>query len=1010
MLKYTVSSKKETKFESFAFSNFYVSPDLTYISGLTDYETGLVNGEKVLIKSPYLKGDEINTINVECVTLKGNVVVNVILPVYTIVNRIKLSVESDGVNCFYYENNRKVIVEDCDYEDDYIFKDVTQKYVIYNGDISYFFNSESGDTSGYLINHRFYKAAFNDLYVKIETYLPIEDGKLTVGNYVYDAEFNNNSSKPILRLNNTKEPIQGEQLLGIYDKKYANKTSDGQYYEYGVYSISDDNNGILIKDYEPSKWKNVRKFNIIKGDNTKLTPGDVLYGGYKHYITYKDNNYYLSDIFLDERYVGFGVLINDKFYPELPGYVDDEIYEYHKDLESNESCIYIEEEDLTLEVKESLVSFTEGGKFIIFIDENENNDIVEGNYINAKSNSPVKIVKSVETDENDLSYITYNGNRYDVYPHACDYVAIGDFNHKLTYLNDERTSASTIINGETLFFDVISDGTKAVLSNEVYYMSGVNESGNTIIEFGINNTPYDIIENSGATINGISYPISMSTTVIEEDGEESLYTSYYVEFYDMIDANFLITEINGSSSYVCYPVVNNDLYDDYEIDEIQREICSSVVENYKSFTFSLRRDTFGFNEVKPENGLVYSMSATKPYTLSDSYLLENKIEIYRIQNFLSFNFPIVNRMANNIMKEDMVKTGLVNYAMGGSINSITDMEKDIYYPVYLNGGNYLPILELRFNLHFRTRNLENWKVIEDDREFSTDSTNNYQMSNWFVTDYKYYKEMYRSQYETILKRLHNSSDLLGLLNFSTSEIANQAKKISKSFLRLSFYSTDNPKTQVLLATSTIFFDETKTFRKYSDSHRNSDLTYINIDSVQKNIYLPSDEPIQETGKTISNLSEVVYDGYISDGLRLSSRFVVNDKYLTDTSSDGYYIYMFKEYAKKMHETTIYLKVEFNHAGIGKTIQFMLPRKDDGTPLYLHEISDVEKLKEGFKMQDIYKQIYIPINVIYDDKSNKYVYYLPDSIRENETLGVENEIMEFNLFETKFANEAIVQYV
>ena len=94
---------------------------------------------------------------------------------------------------------------------------------------------------------------------------------------------------------------------------------------------------------------------------------------------------------------------------------------------------------------------------------------------------------------------------------------------------------------------------------------------------------------------------------------------------------------------------------------------------------------------------------------------------------------------------------------------------------------------------------------------------------------------------------------------------------------------------------------------------------------------------------------------------------------------------------------------------------------DGLPLYIHKdneeenkeligikISDLDLLKEGFKLKDIYKQLYIPIDVIFDDKTNKYVYYLPNSLRENDELGVSNEVMEFNLFEVKFKDESVVE--
>jgi hypothetical protein len=61
-----------------------------------------------------------------------------------------------------------------------------------------------------------------------------------------------------------------------------------------------------------------------------------------------------------------------------------------------------------------------------------------------------------------------------------------------------------------------------------------------------------------------------------------------------------------------------------------------------------------------------------------------------------------------------------------------------------------------------------------------------------------------------------------------------------------------------------------------------------------------------------------------ESVRLSSRLVVDNKYDTDTSSEGFYIYMFREYSQKLHQKRIYMKVEYNHAGIGKTIPFFIP--------------------------------------------------------------------------------------
>lgn len=997
MLKYTVKPNKETELRSFPIRNFYVSPDLSYISGTTDYNTGLVDGEDIVIKSPYITGSEVNKINIETVKVQGYAKVEIYLPVYTIEKTIKLDILCDSGSCYYYENNNKVTVSN-DFEDDYVFKTVTQKYVEYKSDISYFFSGSTDDIKGYLVNHAFYKANYNDIVLTITDYIPIEDGKLTVGNYVYDVDFTKES--PEIKLNKTKEPVTDGALLGIYGGKDG-VLIDGTHYAYGVYYKD-------IKDCKISEWKKVRKFNVIKNENPILVPEDVMYGGYRHYITYNNENYYLKDVFVDTNYLGYGVLINDKFYPELPGYVDYDIYEAHKDLGGTSNSIYIEETDETLEVFDSLVSFTKGGKFIIFINKQEDSDIKEGDHITATSNGPVKITKVVNEELNDTGetvcyYVTHEGIKYVVENHLFDEVTINGFNYRLTYFDTEYTSASTVVNGKTLYLDVNTGTCKANLTNKVYYKKSVDENDNVLIDYGINSDAYEVIINSGVTINGETYKVIEDVMVLDDDTE---YMVYSIEMYDTIKQTFLITEINGASSYICYPVVDEDLVTDYDEDQLQREICSSVVENWKFFTFNFRKDTFGNVEFKPENGLAESMRATKPYTLSNSFLLENKIEIYRIQNYMSFKFPMVTRNANNINREDVIKHNFVDDIKRSSINKIVDMEKDIYFPVYYeidedndNKKIFHPINKLRFNLHFRTRNLDNWKIIEDDRDFSEQNTSNYEMSNWFITDYRYYKENYNNFKN---KRLHNSSDLLGFLNFTTDEIKNQATKISKSFLRLSFYSTMDKNTQVLLATSTVFFDGTRTFKKYSDSHRNSDLIYKNVK------YYQEGDNIQSTGQSISNFSEVVDDMYLNDGLRFSSRFTVEDKYNTETSSDGYYLYMFKEYAQKLHETTIYLKVEFNHAGIGKTINFMLPRNNNGSPLYVNNSGDLEILKQGFSSKDIYKQTYIPINIVYDTESNRYVYYLPDYLRENYELGIDNDIMEFNLFEVKFKNESIVE--
>ena len=978
-------------------TNFYVSPDLQLISGMTDYNVGLVNGENVVIKSPYLIGSELNTINSEVARIQGKVGVRITLPVSSITRTLRFDVLSDADGCYYYKNNNRVSINCEDYEGDYLFDKVTQKYVTYKGDISYYFSGTSEGNSGYLVDHKFYKASFDDDTIDIDTYIFIEDGKVTIGDNVYDVDFD--SEKPRLKLDKYEEEVNGGDFIGYIDKCTCS-------------AIADSDGSVLIKEYTPDDWKRLHKFSIIKHMNPTITPDDVLFGGYRRYVVYQDENYYLKDIYKDDEYLGFGVMIGGYFYPEQLGYGNSEIYDAHKDLYGVNNIVYIAETDETLQVLNSLVSYTDGGKFILLVNTAENVDIQTGNFVIAESNSPIEIIRYVEqisgeTEGEIVRYITHEGVRYDVKAHLYDTVNINGNEYLLTYTDD---GARSVINGETLYFEINEN--KARLDYKIYYKSESESSYDTIkVKYGLNENWYDITEHSGVTVNDVVYPVTED--IIESD--DGTVVLEYVTLSETLRYAFEVDDVNGASTYVCYPVVNTDLVDEVTEDDIQREICNIVVNNWKSFTFTLRKDTFGANPFTPENGLMESMRASKPYTMSDAYMLENKIQILRMQNYVTFKFPMVNNTANNLRREEIIKSDFVDYVRQQSINNIVDMEKDVYFPVYRRSDEndtftYHPIRRLRFNLHFRTRNLDNWRIIEDDREFSNFVTPNSLMSNWFVTDYKYYNGMLGNSY------LHNSSDLLGFLNFSTSEIKNQASKLAKSFLRLSYYSTNNPNTQVLLATSTVFFDESLSYKKFIDSHRNSELVYADVDVLQRSKYntmaeyqeaCTGETSAQVSGKTITNFTEVAGDDFFNDAIRLSSRFTIDDKYLTDTSSEGYYIYMFKEYAKKLHEATIYLKVEFNHAGIGKTIPFMLPREGE-TPLYVHKAQDRDTLMNGFRMQDIYNQIYIPIKVIYDEKNKKYVYYLPDSLRENEELGVEDDIMEFNLFEVKFTNESIIE--
>ena len=1052
MLRYSVKPKGELSLSTFPYENFYVSQDASFISGVSDYNVGLVNGEQVLIKSPCIEnGSESNELIVYEALRQGRIEVELELNVKTITRTLNFNVYDDDVNGIQFIDayNRQIELPGELSGEEQIYSAITQNYVSYNGEISYFFHGDSEDKCGYIINNKFYKASETDETIRIKEYLYIDDGKLVVGENTYYVDFSklptDESLKPELKLSRYVGPITGGSYLGDIDgeKCYASSASDGS---------------LVIDSYNTNEWRRVLKFRILKKIDPYLAIDEVLYGKYRHFITVEDRNFYFKDVIIDDGSISHGVLVNDKFYSDPAIEYEPELEKDYRDgVEIAGHYIDIDGRDKSYVVKNELSSSDRKGVFLIIVLRNEKLDIIEDDKILAESTASFNISKQVEEDDVGTLYVDYMGVKHEVEKKMFDTVVLSGVEYRLEYTDNEYSAATANVGGENLELFVkyfLTDDysvdvpyseyesstsetkcVRATINKKVFY----KEDGlaQTIVRYDIHSNAYNVIENSGVTINGTTYKVK-KYFVNHFDGNEydenDNHYSYFVEMYDDYKFTLYVDKIYGSSTLVCYPMVDSDLYSDADIDEISREIVKIIGDNKNYFRFKLIKNTFGREIISAENGLMQSMTARTPYSTHDGKLLEKSIKIYRFNEFLSFKFPLTTNVANNLNREDVVNNEFVEYVKDSSINRIVDMEKDVYYPTFkVNADNeqgyeFRQINQIRFNLHFRTRNLENWKVIEDDREYTRDPFNehgefytpNSLMCNWFVTDYGYYNDSVTS-HSVNKKNLHNSSDLLGYLNFTTNEVISRASKIGKSFLRLSFYSTNNPQTQVLLGTSTIFFDENLALAKYISLKKNSDLNFIDTIMMEKAGYKTVDEYIQdvESGKakyqvsanTTNTSSEINGDSFLNDSFRLSSRFTVLDKYNCDTSSEGYYLYMFKEYVTNNREDVIYMKVDFNHAGVGQSIPFLLPRKDldevgVGTPLYLDSQEDVKVLKKGFKLKDIYKQLYLPIYVKYDINTNKYVYYLDEVLRENDHLSVNDEIMEFNLFEVKFENESL----
>ena len=850
-------------------------------------------------------------------------------------------------------------------------KGIEKKYVEYKGVYSYAYTPTSSNTLTFIVDNIIYYADENDTEITIDTFEYIEDGKVVIEGNEYNVGIEN-----------------GETF--IYEKKYSDRL------------IKEDSIGkSIIVDiiYTPNEWKRETKFKILKQDNSELLVEDVLFGAYDHYIVYNGENYILHDMYdANNNYKGYGVKIGNNYYTKIiraeydgDGNTGHDVNEnYEGSLLSNENVDIETNPELFYEIHDNIISPRNNGNFVFIITKSEKTSLNEGSVIIAKSNGPVKTRLYVE-DGND--YVIYLNEKYSVQPNI--YSAITVSGNEYRVMLDDDGNRYAFINGNKVTLDASGRPT-----NKMYY-----STNNTNVKYGINENGYEISGFSGVTINGKVHKVisETETRVVPNSLEPIEITENYIEIKEDITYELTVGSKDGANTYICFPTVKDeDFHTNDEIAAIKKQEVDTLVRNKENFTFYVRNDIFGEEPIYPETYVCYASEEQRPVTSIDKL----DISLYKVNSYANIKLPIINKIANDILRQDVISNYYANETKGSSLTNIVDMEKDVYYPTYfVKKDVYYPISCIRFNLHFRTRDITNWKVIED---FIEDDNS---MSNWVVTDYPFYKEIISGSNG---KHVHNSSDLIGYLNFTANEAKNRAKKIGKSFLRLSFYSTNNPKTQVLLGTSTVFMDDSLLCKKVNSNQKSSKngiyiktMEYDGISSGDSDSYISShiteDSEVCYGSISGCNISE-------SEDIRLSSRFEIHDKYTADASSEGFYLYMFKEYSNNLHETTIYMKVDFNHAGIGRTIPFMLPRRFDcnsenGCPLYIHKEDDLGILKQGFSIKDIYKQIYIPIHVIFDTKTNRYVYYLPEKLRENEALSVSNDIMEFNLFEVKIKDES-----
>lgn len=1015
MLKYNIKLTDDNiKQEKLVWSEKYLAPDLSFVSGVTSQDYHLEKFNGLPIANPLVDNTNSSVLlETENVTREG----------YVIISGKTYDVNSGSVVDYSVESSGNVI----DYN--YLFLN-GKYYYSYSGSEftidDWLSATTEGTISAVTVNVSGTSA------VTIDTIAWIEDGIVNIDGHDYFFE-------------------RGVDIDSA-------TTGCLKYYEDGNcldFSAITQCKGI---EYHPCKsisgYSGVTKFILTKKNEIREPFDNISFCKRFFYAKYKDNYLPVREVIdtIDEKSVY-------SFKCDIPNYIlgtnktpnDDEYYktvEYDVYGINDESsvidqvplsgiaspytnafdvlmddtaCIVIENE--AFKISHDIMNTNDGKDIAIYL-ENDTSNMAVGDEIKFIDASSTNITKDVYlvgdygfNKGSDTSFVIYNGMKYKVEDNICDKAIINKNEYPIDYINGkvEGKDCLVVIDDELvpMYISGVTNGeySAGTLTRYGRIISG-ESSAATVATYSIK--PY-----SGITIDGERYPLN-------EEYVSSSETRYYVNIDKSNEYTFTIEEIIGSSMVVCKPTINSTDFTDEFIGYISKFICQDVIDNQMNMVLYVKNKVFGEKEITKDLAFqVYE----RPLSSNDYFNLFDNFDIYTKNGYIHLPISLSAPQGNNTIQDDVVENEFFNEVKKRMINPIVDMEKDVYSPKYIanNEGKYSgsttdfkPIKEIRINLHFRTRNLDNWKVNEwQNAELYSGNTD-----NWFITDFHPYKNMLSASAETLL----NTSDLVGLLNFNDDDVYYQKSKIGKSFLRFSFYDSIDPQRQSLLATSCVFMDEHRLFKKFIDNSRKNVNDYGRIEEpVYKNgVDIASGKTFNKIsvkteylGSRKTNGSKYIisdnqYVGFsgvtIDDEHRIGSEFIINNKYETDTSSEGYYIYIFREYSENLTPKPIYMKVEFNHAGIGKTIPFIIPMKwndnvdknSNKTPISALTLSgdDLVLLKQGVKLEDVYAQTYIPLYAVYDFKNKEYAYVF-DSRYASQN---KDDVIVLNLFELKINDE------
>ena len=988
MLRYSVKLNKDNiKRENMSWGEKFLSQDLSYVSGVTSTDYHLEKYTMMPSTNDLVSSDSTLSIESENVIRSGYCIVkDKIYHISTIKidNSDKPYIEFNGKFYYQYEYKDKN-------------KNVWQCYKIDNvlsvkGDDKYPTENELTVVRKKDNNDKFYN------YITFDTIYWIENNTVTIDGVTYDYDSN-------------------EKGIRLGD---GDIISD--------YSVVTGCSGISFVKFDSKDVKEVTKFKLTKSyDERRFDTSKISYCKYVYFIKFSGQYYNVIEedggftcyVMGDKcgLYFTVGNNVDDGNGDSYHEFTRENLIELNGNL--NNAYNYDSLKDINLYVK---VKCDDGYKYV-----KVEHDVINSNYGNrillqitddyssfgigdiirvGKVGSA--ILRVFKDKDNEPSFVIYNGNRYNLIDNLCDKVVISNHEYSVSYPNGREKGSDALvdIDGSNVAMKIYDgkNGKQLKPYTSVIVEGKLNVDGNDVEKTKIASYDvyYDLKEYDGVSINGKNYmrynEMSDGKPIYYDTIDTDLEESYILEIDDML----------GSNNLICKAYLPTYLLSQETEEEINSYIIQVVITNSTDFYVNAFNKIFGIRSIDPYLPFYKKQNSVDTIYSSDYYynLFKNLVLFSNI-GYISVKFPMVMKDGGDTIQDDIISKEFFEYQKKLAINKIIDMEKDVYVPKFIpikgktkgkysgSSTTFKSLNEIRVNLHFRTRDLSNWKVIEN--------------GGWFVTDYYPYADMTKKD------ELMEASDLVGLLDFTNNDVYYQKSKLAKSFLRLSYYDSTDPQTQTLLATSTVFVDEHALFKKYIDNSRKNVHVYKTVSSNKdelvdtskitvKSELTDSENVVISNNNGIGNNSNVIID----ENVRLSSRFKIFNKYDTDTSSEGFYIYMFKDYSKKLYPKQIFMTVEFNHAGIGSTIPFIKPMEWEEnangnlTPKSPLDFNKCNKLKEGILLEQKYAQDYIPMYGVYDFKNKEYAYVFDNRyVDVNEEEGVAN----LNLFELKIKDES-----